>query len=163
MERVNGYYKMYGDTMQALAADMDPIYVSNELEKILTKLVIKAHQAPSEHHDLNGSIDAYIKIISNKVTSYFYQAPYMPHALWTRIWTYSEIVNNMMQSTMPGSDVTRSQEFTVEKPNFKKIPLLTPGRPISYLVYKEICKDAFSSHTRYGITWNPIYSHLDVF
>ena len=54
-------------------------------------------------------------------------AKWIPEVLWPMAWDHAELLNNLRQSKIPGSQCTRYEEFYNIKPDMKKLILLSTG------------------------------------
>ena len=82
-------------------------------------------------------------------------APYVPHQHWPKLWDTAEIINNLRKSRIPGSHITRWEEFTQERPNYKTMVILPIGIPIKYFVPTESRNNSFVFHSRLGMYIGP--------
>ena len=165
-----GLFNKYNWQIQKLTSDSDAIYAGVDYQAVCSEEPVIEHvMSPAEDHASNGHIESYVKVIQNRVTSMYCLAPYFPHQLWPRVWDTAETVNNMRPSKVPGSTVTRWEEFTRKRPNYRRIVILPHGIPILYIVTKQQRDKKFVKKSRYGmyvgpnlkapgaiIVWNPI-------
>jgi hypothetical protein len=111
-------YKLYGHNIQTLQSDSINSYKSDKVKQLCLKNGIKQDYSPVGQHSHNGLAEITIKIISNKVTSMLCLAPYFPIQHWTRAWELAEIINNLRCSRIPGSNISRWEEFIHDRPNY---------------------------------------------
>ena len=83
-------------------------------------------------------------------------APYVSHQHWPKLWDTAEIINNLRsKSRIPGSHITRWEEFTQERPNYKTMVILPIGIPIEYFVPTESRNNSIDFHSRLGMYMGP--------
>ena len=148
-------YKMYGHSISTLQSDSINIYKSDKVKSLCIKNGILQDHSPVGQHSHNGLAEITIKIISNKVTAMLCLAPYFPIQHWTRAWELAEIINNVRCSRIPGSNITRWEEFTHEKPNYKNMTILPFGQPIEYLLPVSMRSGKLTEHSRLGMYCGP--------
>ena len=148
-------YKLYGHSINTLQSDSINIYKSDKVKTLCLKNGIKQDPSPVGQHAHNGLAEINIKIISNRVTAMFCLAPYFPIQHWTRAWELAEITNNLRCSRIPGSNITRWEEFTHERPNYKNMTILPFGQPIEYLLPVSMRVGKLTEHSRLGMYCGP--------
>ena len=148
-------YKLYGHKISTIQSDSINIYKSEKVKQLCLMNGIRQDPSPVGQHSFNGLAEITIKNISNKVTSMFCLAPYFPIQHWTRAWELAEIINNFRCSKIPGSNISRWEEFTHEKPNFKNISILPFGQPIEYLLPVSMRTGKLQEHSRLGMYCGP--------
>ena len=148
-------YKLYGHNISTLQSDSINIYKSDKVKSLCLKNGIKQDTSPVGQHSHNGLAEVTIKIISNKVTSMLYMAPYFPIQHWTRAWELAELVNNFRCSKIPDSNITRWEQFTHERPNFKNLVIMPFGQPIEYLLPVSMRIGKLQEHSRLGMYCGP--------
>ena len=148
-------YKKFGHSIKTLKTDNDAVYTSHEVNECLDDLHITPDVAPSGNHALNGLAESYNKYIPGLVISMFCNAPHLPPTVWPRVWETAEITSSLRQSKKPGSQITRFEEFTGQRPNMKKLVMLPVGIPVVYYIYKEMRKGVFSKKARLGAYLGP--------
>ena len=151
----HNYYTKYGHTIHTLCSDSINVYRSKKLSDLCDELKITQRFSPPGSHAYNGLVESYNKVISNKVTSMYCLAPYVPHQHWPKLWDTAEIINNLRKSRIPGSHITRWEEFTQERPNYKTMVILPIGIPIEYFVPTESRNNSFAFHSRLGMYMGP--------
>jgi len=112
-------YKLYGHSIHTLQSDSINSYKSEKVKQLCLSNSIKQDHSPVGQHSHNGLAEITIKIISNKVTAMLCLAPYFPIQHWSRAWELAEIINNLRCSRIPGSNISKWEEFTHDRPNYK--------------------------------------------
>jgi len=138
-----------------LQSDSINIYKSEKVKQLCLTNGIKQDPSPVGQHSFNGLAEITIKLISNKVTSMFCLAPYFPIQHWTRAWELAEIISNFRCSKIPDSNISRWEEFTHNKPNYKNITILPFGQPIEYLLPVSMRNGKLQEHSRLGMYCGP--------
>jgi len=148
-------YKLYGHSISTIQSDSINIYKSEKVKSLCLKNGIRQDPSPAGQHSHNGLAEITIKIISNRVTAMLCLAPYFPIQHWTRAWELAEIINNLRCSRIPDSNITRWEEFTHERPNYKNLIILPFGQPIEYLLPVSMRTGKLTEHSRLGMYCGP--------
>eukprot|EP01036_Dinobryon_divergens_P036448 gene36448-47456_t len=88
----------------------------------------------------------------------FALAPYMPRQHWTRTWELAEAVGNLKISKVPGSNVTRWEQFFDVRPDYKKTVILPFGQPVMCHIPVERRTDPFERHAKLSAYCSPDFS-----
>ena len=168
VEHIFDVYKSYGHGIKVLQSDSFSAYKSKTISDFILTQHAKQQISTPGQHEGNGLSEAYVKHISNLVTAMLIAAPHFPLQHWNRAWDQAELISNLKKSRIPGSNVTRWEEFTHERPDFDLMPILPFGEPVLYLHASEFRK-TLATHGRKGmyvgpdlrkkgtiIVWNPV-------
>ena len=147
---INNIYKKYNHPIQTLKSDSHSIFRSSVFQDTCNELSITQDLSSPGIKQRNGLAERSVGLNSERVTSMFRLAPYIPHVLWTFLFDLSNQISNMKRSRVLGSDISRMEEFTGIRPNYHKIPILPAGIPISCSVPKE-SREKFGSHSTVGM------------
>lgn len=138
-----------------IRADSDTVFVSRKAAEIFQKNGIKSTFSPPHQHEKNGLAECMNQHIANLVTCFYAQARHVPEVLWTAAWAYAVRVRNLKKSNVPGSALTREEEFTQKKPDFDKTPFLPFGTVVEYFIPKASRKSKFSEKAYTGVYLGP--------
>ena len=152
-------YKTYGHSIVTLRTDSIKLYRSKYVQDIILSFHAKHICSEPGRHEHNGLAEVYIKTVSNLVTAMMCIAPHFPLQHWTKAWEYAELLVNMKKSRIPGSNLTRWEEFTHQRPNYKDIIFLPFGQAVEYLHPVQMRNGKFQMHSRKGMYAGPDLSH----
>ena len=129
---LDGNFRQYGHTIDLLKSDSHSIYKSTAVTRLCQSLQIQQQLSPPGEHRLNGLAEIHVKFMKSRVISMYNMAPWLPVAMWIYLWSLAEIQMNLKPSRIVGHQhMTRYQEFTGIKPNFKNLCILPAGIPVS--------------------------------
>ena len=158
LQKVIAWYKKYNHSISNLISDSHSIYRSKSVKTLCQLNGISQIISPPGMYQLNGLAEVNIRTISNLITSMYSLAPYIPHALWPVFAAYAVLLINLRPSRIPGnSHISRYEEFTKIKPDFKKLALLPAGIPVSCVTTRESrkIKGKFTTHAVIGLYMSP--------
>ena len=143
----HGHHKNdFNSPIQTLKADSESIYKSKLVKDFCNSNGINTVYSPPYAHEYNGLIESHNKIIANKVTILFSAAPWVPEILWPYAWSYADKITNLTCSKR-NSLLSKEEDFTVVKPNFKNKIFLPFGQPVEVLIPKEQRVGKFGAHS----------------
>lgn len=152
-------YKTYGHEIVTLRTDSIKLYRSKYVQNIIMSFHAKHICSEPGRHEHNGLAEVYIKTVSNLVTAMMCIASHFPLQHWTKAWEYAELLVNMKKSRIEGSILTRWEEFTHQRPNYKDIIFLPFGQAVEYLHPVQMRNGKFQMHSRKGMYAGPDLSH----
>jgi hypothetical protein len=125
LQDICDHYKEHGhhssewnQPIAEIRADSDSVFVSQKAVAVFKKNGIKSTLSPPHQHEHNGLAEVSNQNLANLVTCYLAQARHVPEILWPLAWSYARMVRNLKRSKVPGSLLTRYEEFTGKKPDF---------------------------------------------
>ena len=144
--------KEYNKPIVEIRIDSDSTLLSKESLKLYQKHGVKVVASPPNEHRLNGLAEKTNQTLTRQVTKAFVGNPHVPEVLWPVAWIYETKLMNLHRSLLEGSQVTRVEEFTGRKPDFKETPYLPFGTVIEFPV--SVRKSKFSERSHTGIFVN---------
>eukprot|EP01036_Dinobryon_divergens_P034431 gene34431-44481_t len=111
--------------------------------------------APPGTHAHNGLAESSIKKVSNLVTAMINRAPYFPPQHWKHAWAFAELLIHLRRSHIPGSLVTKWEEFTHQKPDVNDIVILPFGQLIEFYIPIEQRNTKFAKHSKAAFYCGP--------
>jgi hypothetical protein len=132
INRINAKYVFYKQKINVLRSDSHSIFKSKATKDVCIQLHINQKLSAPGQKQLNGLAEVTIQHLQNKVTSMFCYASYAPRQLWPLAWDHAVAITNIKNSRIPGSNVSRYEEFTKLRPDYKKMVLLPWGSPLHY-------------------------------
>ena len=156
IEEIVDLYEEQGHPIQTLCSDSEAAYKTHEMVMgVLRQRKIKAKYSAPYQKSYNGLAEVHHNIIRSKATSMMCCALHLPQQFWVGAWYQAEVVNNLRQSRLPGSTVTRFEEFYGVKPDFKKRVMAPFGHPVLYRVPKERREPGLTAKGRLGVYIGP--------
>jgi len=154
-ERYGHHVKTFGKPINVMKTDFDTIFRSDAVQALCRENGISQQYSPPFQHSYNGLAESHNKYISNKVATLFACANWVPEAFWPIAWDHAELLNNLRQSKVPGSQKTRYEEFYGTKPDLKSLVMLPWGQPVEFWVPKSQRTSKFSEHSHTGFYLGP--------
>jgi hypothetical protein len=124
--------KEYNVAIDTLVSDAEAVLKTPQVKEILAEEGIKYRVSPPGAHEYNGLVESSIKTLANTVTAMFAGARHVPESLWTYAWRLAEITQNYRRCKIPNSDITRSEAFKGQKPDFTSELLYPFGQPVIF-------------------------------
>lgn len=150
-------YRKHGHTITTLRHDGLPAYNGHDFKTFCQDHDINQDPGPPGQHWYNGSAEASIKTLSYMVTGILDRVRYYPVQLWTKAWDYAEIILNLRLSCIPESRVSRWEEFTHQRPDYRTMVILPFGQAVEYFIPTEqrAKEGKYCPHSRLGMYCGP--------
>lgn len=126
--------KEYNVAIDTIVSDAEAVLKTPQVKEILAEEGIKYRASPPGAHEYNGLVESSIKTLANTVTAMFAGARHVPESLWTYAWRLAEITQNYRKCKIPNSEITRSEAFKGQKPDFTSELLYPFGQPVIFPV-----------------------------
>ena len=159
----------YNAPIEKIKADAESVYRSKLIKEFCNQKGINIEFSPPHAHEYNGLIESHNKIIANKLTAFYASSPWMPEALWHYGWQYADATENMRPTKRSKFNMSRTEDFTSQKPNFKSSVYLPWGQPVEAYIPKAQRTGKFKEKSFTGmylgpsenivggiLIWNPI-------
>jgi len=157
IQKILDHYARYGHHKSEfnvpiieVRCDSDKLFLSKEVDKLMSANGIKVIASPPDVHELNGLAERSNQTILNKCRMAFAQAKHCPEILWPLCWEYQVVLYNLCLCPMFGNEhKTRHEVFTGEKPDFGKTPYLPFGTVVEFPIHDQ--KTKFAEKTSTGV------------
>jgi hypothetical protein len=146
----------YGKPINELITDSDKTLQTEEMKAFFAEQGVIHTTSPPGQQALDGLAENRNKQNIQKVITFYAEKPYVPEHLWPWAWHLADLGSNLKRSRIPGSNITRHEEFTGEKPNYKTTVYLPFGLALEIYIPKAYrSKYKFAYHSFTGMYMGP--------
>ena len=156
-EKCGKHSKKWNTAIAEIHFDSDPIFKSDATKAILRDNKINGIWSPIGQKELNGLAEVNNKLISNKVATFYAEAPHVPEQLWWRAALLACAVMRCYQSLIPGSLKNRMQELSNEEMRWDLLAIHPWGQPMEYFYDISRRTGGIKEHSRTGCYVGPDY------